>query len=96
MTTLGFVASKKINSLMEELSRTPEDLSLLERIETIFRILSALPLEIDLWKTQNVCFSISKQLNGGMRRSAERGDQTAKEWVEHFDNLQDYLCVGSI
>ena len=96
MTTLGFVASQRINSLMGKLSMTPEDLPLLERIETMFRILSALPLELDLWKTQNICFSISRQLNGEMRESAERGDQTAKKWVEHFNNLQDHLYVRSL
>ncbi len=96
MTTLGFVASQRINSLMEKLSMTPEDLPLLERIETMFRILSALPLELDLWKTQNICFSISRQLNGEMRESAERGDQTAKKWVEHFNNLQDHLYVRGV
>jgi len=96
MTTLGFVASQKIDSLMEQLSMTPEDVLLLERIETIFGILSALPLELDLWKTQNICFSISRQLNCEIRESAKRGDQTAKKWVEHFDNLQDYIGVRSV
>ncbi|MHC1599494.1 MAG: DUF3536 domain-containing protein, partial [Candidatus Methanospirareceae archaeon] len=96
MTTLGFVASQRINSLMEKLSRTPEDVSLLETIETIFKILSTLPLELDLWKTQNVCFSISRQLNSGMQERAESGDRTAKKWVKHFNNLQDYLYVGSV
>ena len=95
-TTLGFVASKRINSLMEKLSRTPEDVSLLERIETIFRTLSALSLELDLWKTQNIYFSISKQLNGGMGERGESGDETAKKWVEHFNNLQDYIYVRSV
>jgi hypothetical protein len=95
-TTLGFVAGQRINSLMEKLSRTPEDVSLLETIETIFRILSALSLELDLWKSQNLCFSISKQLNGGMREGKERGDETAKKWVSHFNNLQDYLYVRSV
>jgi len=81
---------------MEKFSMTPEDLPLLERIETMFRILSAIPLELDLWKTQNTYFSISRQLNGEMRESAERGDQTAKKWVEHFNNLQDYLYVRCV
>lgn len=95
-TTLGFVASQRINSLMEKLSLTPEDVSLLKRIETIFRILSALSLELDLWKTQNIYFSISKQLNGGMRDRVKRGDETAKKWVEHFDNLQDYIYMRCV
>jgi len=95
-TTLGFVASQRINSLMEKLSLTPEDVSLLKRIETIFRILSALSLELNLWKTQNIYFSISKQLNGGMRERVERGDETAKKWVGHFDNLQDYIYMRCV
>jgi alpha-amylase/alpha-mannosidase (GH57 family) len=95
-TTLGFVASQKINSLMEKLFETPEDVSLLETIETIFRILSALSLELDLWKAQNIYFSISRQLNGGMREGAEKGDRTAQKWVEHFSSLQDYLYVGCV
>jgi len=94
-TTLGFVASQKINSLMERLSQTPEDVSLLEPIEAIFRILSALPLELDLWKTQNIYFSIGKQLYSRMREKAEKGDQAAKKWVEHFNSLENYLHVRS-
>ena len=94
-TTLGFVASQKINSLMERLSQTPEDVSLLEPIEAIFRILSALPLEFDLWKTQNIYFSIGKQLYSRMREKAEKGDQAAKKWVEHFNSLENYLHVRS-
>ncbi len=96
MTTLGFVASQRIDSLMEQLSMTPKDVSLLERIETTFRILSALSLELDQWKTQNTYFSISRQLNGEMRERAKRGDQTAKKWVNHFDNLQDYIYVRCV
>ncbi len=94
-TTLGFVATQKITTLMEKLSRTPEDVSLLETIEAIFRILSALPLELDLWKTQNIYFSIGKQLYGGMRQKAEMGDQAAKKWIEHFNSLENYLHVRS-
>lgn len=92
-TTLGFVASRKINSLMERVLETPEDVSLLETIEGMFKILSDLSLELDLWKTQNVYFSIGKDLYGGILKKAERGDETAKKWIEHFNNLQDYLHV---
>jgi len=93
--TLSFAASQRINTLMEGLSKTPEDVSLLETIEAIFRILSALPLELDLWKTQNIYFSIGKKIYGRMREKAERGDQTAKKWVEHFNSLGNYLYVRS-
>lgn len=90
---LGFVASQRINKLMEKLSQTPEDVPALENIEVILRILSALPLELDMWKAQNVYFSIGKQLYGGMREKAEKGDNNAKEWIKHFNSLGHYLQV---
>jgi len=76
---------------MEKLSQTPEDLPALENIEVILRILSALPLELDIWKAQNVYFSIGKQLYGEMREKAEKGDVNAKKWIEHFNSLGHYL-----
>ncbi len=91
--TLSFVASQKINTLMKGFYQTPEDVSLLETIENIFRILSAIPLELDMWESQNIYFSIGKRLYGEMREKSEKDDQTAKKWVEHFNRLGDYLRV---
>lgn len=91
--TLGFVASQRINKFMEKLSQTPEDVLVLKKIEAILRILSVLPLELDMWKAQNVYFSIGKQLYSGMRENAEKGDNNAKKWIEHFNRLGHYLQV---
>lgn len=89
--TLSFLTSQKINSLMEKLSRKPLDVSLLESIRTMFQIFSSLPLDLDLWRTQNIYFSIARQHYSEMKEKAERGDQTAQKWVKNFDNLEDYL-----
>ncbi len=91
--SLGFVASQKINSVMEELLMAPEDLSLLEAIEGIFDVLSVLSLELDLWKSQNIYFSIAKERYDEMEQKASAGDQTAERWLEHFNSLGDYLHV---
>jgi alpha-amylase/alpha-mannosidase (GH57 family) len=91
--SLGFVASQKINSVMEELSMAPEDLSLLQTIEGIFDVLSVLSLDLDLWKSQNIYFSIAKRRYDDMEQKASAGDQTAERWLEHFNKLGDYLHV---
>jgi len=91
--TVGFVASQRVNKLMGKLSQTPEDVLVLQNIEAILRILSTLPLELDMWKAQNVYFSIGKQLYGGMRERAEKEDNNAKKWIEHFNGLGHYLQV---
>ena len=92
-TTLGFIASQKMNALIEELSKTPEEVSLLETLEALSRIVSQLSLELDLWRAQNIYFSIGKQLSGRMRERADTKDQIAKKWIDLFDSVGQYLHV---
>jgi hypothetical protein len=92
-TTLNFVSSQKINAVMEKFSQTPQDLSLLETMYAIFRTLSPLSLNPDLWKAQNIYFSTCKQLYDEMGEKAVNGDQGAKKWLELFTNVGHYLRV---
>ena len=91
--TLGFVASRRINKLMEKLYEKPEDVSRMENVETLLWILRLLPLDLNLWKSQNIYFHIGKQLYNSMREKAEKGEGSAKKWVEHFHSLGRYLQV---
>ena len=95
-TTLSFVASNKINILMEEFSKKPQDLSLLENIEKLLQILSSLPLELNLWKAQNIYFSISKQLCIKMQEKAKQSDKIAPKWLSHFNTIGSYLKVNCV
>jgi alpha-amylase/alpha-mannosidase (GH57 family) len=92
---LGFVASQRINSLMEQLSKAPEEISLLETIEIAFKVLSALPLQLDLWKAQNIYFALGKEWYDEMEERAAGGDEASKEWIDHFKRLGDNLHVLS-
>jgi len=95
MKSLGFVASQRINALMEQLSKAPEEISLLETIETAFKVLSALPLQLDLWKAQNIYFALGKERYDEMEERAAGGDKASKEWIDHFKSLGDNLHVLS-
>ncbi|MEM3586053.1 MAG: DUF3536 domain-containing protein [Candidatus Jordarchaeaceae archaeon] len=92
-TILEFAAKQKINKLMEKLAENPEDLSLLETIDNILKILSMLPLELDLWKAQNIYFSIIKKLCIVRPKAAESMDFKAKKLIEHFNSLEEFLKV---
>jgi hypothetical protein len=110
-TTLSFVASRKITVLMERLPEIPaddsllatpdamfrilDDISLLQTIDSLFRILKALDLELNLWKAQNIYFSIDKKMGSVMHKKAQKGDQTAQNWVKHFENIGNFLHVGN-
>jgi alpha-amylase/alpha-mannosidase (GH57 family) len=92
-TTLSFVASRKIHALMEKIDENPEEASRIEILESTLGVLSKLALELDLWKSQNIYFSVGKRLYGKMKEQSDRGEQTAKRWIDLFHSLGDYLQV---
>jgi len=95
-STLAYISSKKINTLMEQFLKNPEDFLLLEQIVGILRETEILSLDLNLWKAQNVYFSLSKQIYPSMCQRAEKGDEEKKKWIENFHNISDYLKVKII
>jgi alpha-amylase/alpha-mannosidase (GH57 family) len=85
--TLGFVAGSRINALMNQLDREPDDISLLETIDSLLGLLEPLPIDLKLWEAQNMYFSIGKALHSTMREMANNGDDSAPKWIELFHNL---------
>ncbi len=92
-TTLSFVASNRINALMEGLSESPDDLSLLSDLEAFLGVLSGLDLDLNLWKSQNIYFSIGRSLAGIMKEKAAAGDGDGKNWMDLFQSLGTLLRV---
>lgn len=90
---IGFVAGIKINELMRSFSRNIEDCSLLEDIVSLMKIMELLSLDLDLWKTQNLYFSISKKNFAAKQLEAEHSDEAARRWVKCFNELGGYLKV---
>jgi alpha-amylase/alpha-mannosidase (GH57 family) len=91
--TIGFVATSWMNSLLERLSRQPEEMTLFEKTESGLEFLSSLSVEPDLWQAQNIYFSLEKKLYGSMVGRAEKGNDFAKSWVEAFRQLGVRLRV---
>jgi len=94
-TDMGFVASQKINKLMDRLAQAPQDSSLLENIVKTLNILSVFPLELNLWKAQNIYFSVGKKFCGPMQKKAET-DPHAKMWLDYFNELGEFLGVKCV
>lgn len=92
-TTLGFVASRRINGWFEELADRPTDVELLAQARETLETIAPLSLDPDLWEAQNIFFSIENECYDTMRADAEAGDQLAAAWVEHFTALSNYLDV---
>jgi alpha-amylase/alpha-mannosidase (GH57 family) len=95
-TTLGFVATQKINALISEFTEDPTDWSRLAEVESLLKALEPLSLNVNVWKAQNVLFFVGRQLSGAMRERAGGGNEQAREWVARFESLSDYLRVRSV
>ncbi|GBD96530.1 MAG TPA: DUF3536 domain-containing protein [Nitrospirae bacterium] len=92
-TTIGFKAGSWINSVMGKLLEQPEDMNLFEKTVDILEAIKPLSLSLNLWKAQNIYFSIGKSFYGTMKEKAEKGDDLAGKWVENFRKLGFHLQV---
>ncbi len=90
---LTLIASHRIDGLMEKLREKPDDIALLQTVSRIVKALNNIHLGLDLWKSQNILFSISRQHLGEMKSRAEKGDEAAKKWMELFEILENDMHV---
>ena len=91
--TLNFTASLAITNLMQRLFENPDDLILMEKIATVFKILSPLSLKYNLWESQNDYFHIGQKKAATMQALSLSGDTPARQWTRLFEELGDYLGV---
>ncbi len=90
---LSLLASSRIDAMMEGLRENPLDHALAEEINSLLKILRDFSLELNLWKSQNIYFSIGKQYLPQMKEALARGDEEARHWVDVFRKLGYYLHV---
>jgi alpha-amylase/alpha-mannosidase (GH57 family) len=92
-TLLGFVTSSRINKIMIELQDHPEELSLLKSVDSLLETLKDFPLDLNLWKSQNIYFTLCKKLLSEMQRKIKSGDLLAHKWIELMKKIGQHLSV---
>ncbi len=85
---ISFVASRKVNLLTQEFSQKAQEISLLNTLCEVLRILDILSLPLDLWKAQNIYFAMSRDLYLQVKNKPGR-----EEWLKSFEVLGHYLKV---
>jgi len=86
-TALGLLLAVNIESLADQLLQQPDDLSRLERLNKAAQLVRTLPFDVNLWKTQNICYKILHTRCPNLKERAGRGDQSAREWLRHLTVL---------
>ncbi|MDY6864067.1 MAG: DUF3536 domain-containing protein, partial [Thermodesulfobacteriota bacterium] len=90
---LSLEASKMIGILMENFMLNSDNVKIIEDIEHTIGILRLLPLDLDLWNSQNIYFKIWQSIYEDMKGNADNGDEDAKGWLSAFSRLGVQLKI---
>lgn len=85
---LSFRTKQHFENLSEELMKSPEDMEVLQRFLGSAALLSVLPYDVNLWKTQNVYEQLSAKVLPKMK---SRQDEKSREWTQKFLSLGEKL-----
>ena len=91
--TLRFEAGHKINALMEQVEQDPDDAASLWMIESTLRIISTVASGLSAQDAQNILFDLSREVYPERKRQADAGDDRAKDWCGHFQQIAQHLGV---
>ncbi|MGE4180175.1 MAG: DUF3536 domain-containing protein [Limisphaerales bacterium] len=95
---LGYVIKGRLDRRMERLAESADDLAYLARTAELAEAVRATGIDVNLWKTQNLCASMIRTVAVEKAAKAEAGDPEAGEWLERFKCLSEQLGfqVGGI
>lgn len=91
-STVSFEARRRINEMIENFAKEPENAELLGNIQQTIGTLKSALVELSLQNAQNVIFRISKDKYPEMKVRQSRHSQAAV-WVENFEKLAGLLSV---
>lgn len=79
---------QRLNQEVEEWARKPGDSEALGMVESLVSLSRVPPLEMDLWKSQNVYYRLVEALSGANQTGM------SEAWLDHFHGLGDWLGVA--
>lgn len=92
---INLVATQKLDYLMTRLTRYSRDTGLLHMLCEFLRVCAILPLDLNVWRAQNIYFSMTQRLYPRMQNQAKEGDMEARLWIMEFERLSGFLKVHS-
>jgi alpha-amylase/alpha-mannosidase (GH57 family) len=89
----GYLLQLTLGNMMAELSQSPEDETLLERLTSAVELSHHLPFPLDLGEVQTLYYRMLATTRASNQEKANSGDEAAKEWLAMFDSLGEHLKV---
>ncbi len=91
---LAYALQETMESLAQEWETRPDDLELIEVLTGLVCLASHLREPVNTWRVQNVAYELIQRELPEQRWQAQRGDPTAREWIERFRALCDAFWIA--
>ncbi len=90
---LAFEAGSKVQRELEGAAADTGDAAKLEMAARLVAVLKRLPLQLNLWRSQNTAFLMGREHYATMSERCGGGDGEACRWLAAFDKLVDQLGI---
>lgn len=90
---LSYLLQNTLERMAAQLVDNAENIDFLQELLAGTEILPALPFQVDLWKVQNLYNEMLESVYPGFQKKAQQGDEAAKEWLNWFVSLGQYLSM---
>ena len=90
---LAYQFRRTIERTMSRFVSAPDDLPLLKLVNAAAGLARSLPLQIDLWRVQNLYYELIQTEYPALRHRALKGDPEADEGLAQFLSLGEHLSM---
>ncbi|HEY77822.1 MAG TPA: DUF3536 domain-containing protein [Dehalococcoidia bacterium] len=89
----SYLFQRALEKMIARLAETPDDIALLNNLVAATEMVDSLPFGLDVWRVQNLYHDILQTAHTGFKEKAEKGDESAKEWLTQFSVVGQQLKV---
>jgi alpha-amylase/alpha-mannosidase (GH57 family) len=90
---LSYRLQQTLERMMAKLADNPDDIASLKELLATAEMTRSVPFPVDLWKVQNLYHEMLQVTYPELQKRAQRGDESAAEWLEQFVSLGQQLCI---
>jgi alpha-amylase/alpha-mannosidase (GH57 family) len=91
--TLEYTLRMKLERMAEGFRDDPANVELLKGLDAAVGVARSLPLEVNLWKIQNICYALLQTTYHSFQQKGKEGGQNANAWIDHFQALAEKLSL---
>jgi len=91
--SVRYLADGHLDSLMAAIEKNPMDTALYERVDRLIDALNVMSVGADLWRAQNIFFSIGQAHYRHKSWEASQANEQSARWVEVYRRLGGFLGV---